>query len=264
MAKTWMYTLNNWTDEELIDLLPENLECSKHVCGSEVGEQGTPHLQGRITFRKTYTFNMWKKLNPRLSVRKARYVECNYERKEGNVLIDFDNREQGKRSDLDAGCDIIKRGGSMREVADSVPGTFVRYHKGFMALKCQLIVPRNEVPTVTVFYGKTGSGKSRAARVATDADRYVWFPQMGKWFDGYVGQSDIIMEEFRGQLPLGMLLSLLDRYDCKVEYKGGIMEFAATNIVITSPIHPREWYEKCCNEDIWKQLDRRITEIIEC
>lgn len=261
MSKTWMYTLNNYTEEEIDQL--KDMECSKHVCGAEVAPTtGTPHLQGRITFRKSWTLNMWKKFNTRLSVRKAYYVDCNYERKEGNIIIDFDDREQGRRSDLETACDIIKKGGTMKEVAEEVPGTYVRYHKGFMALKAQLIVPRNTVPTVTVFYGKTGKGKTRMAKAIAGENAYTWFPQMGKWFDGYTGQENVIMDEFRGQLALGQLLNMLDRYDCKVEYKGGIIEFCATNIVITSPKHPKDWYIYCGEDDVWAQLNRRITDIV--
>ena len=61
--------------------------------------------------------------------------------------------------------------------------------------------------------------------------------------DGYAGEKSVLFEDFRGQLPFGMLLSLLDRYDCKVQHKGGMCELAATHIVMTSPLHPQEWYK---------------------
>eukprot|EP00959_Pyramimonas_sp_CCMP1952_P383736 8041931-Pyramimonas_sp.AAC.2 len=37
----------------------------------------------------------------------------------------------------------------------------------------------------------------------------------------------VIKEEFRGQLPFSMLMRLLDRYDCRVEFKGGSAQFIA-------------------------------------
>lgn len=135
VSKTWMYTLNNWTDTELEQL--RNLKnVNKHVCGSEVGcVTETPHLQGRVTFNKEWTFNMWKKFNPRLSVRSAKYVECDYERKEGNVVIDIDNRKKkGSRTDLDEIYERLDEGATITEVAREYPSQFIRYHKGIEKL----------------------------------------------------------------------------------------------------------------------------------
>lgn len=131
VSKTWMYTLNNWTEEELEQL--KGLEdVNKHVCGSEVGEEkGTPHLQGRITFKKEYTFSLWKKLNKRLSVRVAKYVDCDYERKEGNILIDIDNRKKkGDRTDMTDIYEKLDEGATVTDIAREYPGQFIRYHRG--------------------------------------------------------------------------------------------------------------------------------------
>jgi hypothetical protein len=61
-----------------------------------------------------------------------------------------------------------------------------------------------------------------------------------------------------------MLLSLLDRYCCKVQYKGGAIEFAAMQIAITSPIHPKDWYWSLQEGDKYDQLARRISEMVHC
>ena len=52
-AKSWCFTLNNWTEEEyssIVLLLEEH--CCLYVCGKEIGEEcGTPHLQGYLVFK---------------------------------------------------------------------------------------------------------------------------------------------------------------------------------------------------------------------
>lgn len=51
-ALRWCFTLNNYTKDELCSIcsiVPEF--CSKCVIGDEVGESGTPHLQGFIRFK---------------------------------------------------------------------------------------------------------------------------------------------------------------------------------------------------------------------
>lgn len=263
-SKTWMYTLNNYTDEEIESI--KDLSCSRHLCGKEVAPTtGTPHLQGRITFKTAKRLFGVKKLIKRANWRPALYANCDYEAKDGDIIIDINNKEQGRRTDLETVADDIKKNLSIREIAENNPVQYIRYNKGIMALRGALIKPRNEIPNVTVLWGSTGSGKSRMARekVSSDGGHYVWMPQCGQWFDGYCGEKNVIFEEYRGQLPLGMLLMLTDRYDCKVQYKGGMIEFAATNIIFTSPKHPRNWYHQLDDEDTWKQLCRRLVTVTE-
>jgi len=46
-AKAWCFTLNNWTENEYEFLSSAFLTAGmKYIIGKEIGEQGTPHLQG--------------------------------------------------------------------------------------------------------------------------------------------------------------------------------------------------------------------------
>lgn len=143
---------------------------------------------------------------------------------------------------------------------------FVRHFRGFEALQSRLAKRRKTVPRVVVLHGPTGTGKSHTARAELEEagygedQLYIWHPQQASWFDGYEGQPAVIFEEFRGQLPFGALLSLLDKYDCRVQRKGSSTQFAAEVIYITSPVKPSEWYENLTTvEGRLDQLERRIT-----
>lgn len=257
--KTWKFTEFDMSKRQFY----ENLDVNVIVFGEETcPETKRLHLQGHVSFKRTYRLTALKKLS-NAHWEPAKCEDFNYELKGENIYKRDERKKKGQRTDLEHISELVVGGATIREIASTYPGQFIRYGNGIKHLMAVMVEPRNSPPVVTVIYGSTGTGKSRAARdIFKDKNYYVWTPQRGKWFDGYYGQDYVIMEEFRGQLPLGFLLTLLDRYECPVETKGGMTEFNARNIIITSPSHPRQWYDKCDKEDTWKQLERRISEII--
>lgn len=66
LVKMWVFTLNNYTDNDLT-LIKEWLteeRCSYAIVGKEIGEQGTQHLQGFIHLKKRQLFTTMKKFLP--------------------------------------------------------------------------------------------------------------------------------------------------------------------------------------------------------
>ena len=260
----FVFTVNNPLDDWAVALW-ESGECKYLVGGHEVAPTtGTPHIQGYCELARPLTRKQILELLPKAYIARRHGTQeqaIGYCKKDGDITELGQPSVPGARGDLESLCAMVRAGKRPREIAQLAPAGFAKFSKHINSLRCALLEPRNTPPKVTVLYGPTGSGKSRQARAITDT-AYVWGPEQGRWFDGYFGESDVIFEEFRGQLPFGMLLRLLDRYDCKVELKGGMMEFCATNIVLTSPVHPKEWYTCLDADDKYDQLARRITEII--
>ncbi len=262
--RSFVFTINNWTDQQYQSLFLFNYKYV--VIGKEVGESGTPHLQGYIELKNQLSFISIKKKLPTAHIEQRQgspKQASDYCKKDGDFFEDGELSHQGKRTDIDTVIELVKDGNNDKDIAVLQPATYFKFHKHIKEYRNAILTPRNEVPEVLVLWGETGTGKSKLARdlcFADGEDPYIWGPENDKWWDGYSGQKYIIMEEFRGQLKLGYMLRLLDRYDMKVEYKGGMCEFCGTYIVITSPKHPENWFTTAENDSI-EQLLRRITKI---
>ena len=62
----------------------------------------------------------------------------------------------------------------MKNLAQSFPGVYVRYHQGFEALAFELEGAKPKRPPFNVWiYGPTGTGKTREAFARADSDVYI-------------------------------------------------------------------------------------------
>lgn len=263
-SRAFTFTLNNYVEEdfELLEdvFLNENVD---YLCyGKEVGESGTPHLQGYIKFKNPRSFKSVVKKHHRWHLEKAikpplankRYCE-----KQGD-FTEFGNspKGKGKRSDIDIVKEMVKEGKPMSEICDEV--TSYQGLKFAETLKKYKEIKRTWKPNVYWFWGASGTGKTRRA--------YEMFPDAwesgrdGKWWEGYDGHENIILDDFRADFcKFHELLRILDRYPYRIETKGSSRQLLARNIVITSPYRPSEIYRNKTQEDIY-QLIRRI-DIVE-
>ncbi len=82
----WFLTWNNYTTEDVERLIMFcNEFCSKYDFGEEIGESGTPHLQGQITLKRKRRLTFMKKLDCRIHWEKTKsvYHAIDYTKKEG-------------------------------------------------------------------------------------------------------------------------------------------------------------------------------------
>jgi len=174
--------------------------------------------------------------------------------------------QQGKRSDLADMYAKIKGGAKLQEIADEFPASYMRYWRSVGHIK-QLpvaeIQERTQELTVALFIGKPGTGKTRAAyQFAKDTEQQIWAcpVRAGKtlWFDGLNGQPIVLLDDFSGTIELTQLLRLLDRYPVPVEVKGGHIYWCPTTIIVTTNVHPRDWYDYSKRTSSMQALKRRF------
>ena len=118
---------------------------------------------------------------------------------------------------------------------------------------------------VLFLYGTTGCGKTFSMHKVLTAAGIPYYkkPPGNKWFDGYTGQSVMVLEEFRSCLNLSTFLGLTDINPPPLEIKGGYMPMRATHIICISNKSPDEQYENVtgpCKEAYF----RRITMTCDC
>ena len=87
----WCFTLNNWTELEYSSIVPIfRSNCKVLIIGAEIGDNGTPHLQGYCEFKtKVRPKSLF---NERIHWEKARgnkKQNLDYCSKEGKILISF-------------------------------------------------------------------------------------------------------------------------------------------------------------------------------
>lgn len=280
MSKTnrFALTINNYSPaHELLSKSDLSNSLKYWIFGREVGESGTPHLQGYVEFHNN------QKL--RITAAKSRLVGLGFpesihlEPAKGsgiqNVAYcskggDFWQggvapKGQGKRTDLDNVCDLINSGSSLSDIAEQYPAQVVKFGQGITRL-IQMKVERRFFKTeIYWLWGPTGSGKSR----------YAWDAAPGaymkcsshKWWDGYLGQETVILDDYRPckEMPFNLILNLFDRYPLSVEVKGGMMEFISKIIYVTSPFSPNQICENCewIGSEMRDQLLRRIDHTIQ-
>ena len=170
--------------------------------------------------------------------------------------------QQGKRTDLDEVAEKIKAGEATPEqILEDDPMAYHQYGRTLEKLhQLQLRKKvRNWMTEGIWYYGPTGSGKSRKAFEGFDPDTHYAYPyETNGWWDGYAGQETVIFDEFRGQLPLNVMLRLMDRYPMNVQQRGKEpFPLLAKKIIITSCMKPDEVYKDLASSDRLDQLYRR-------
>jgi hypothetical protein len=272
--RNWVLTLNNPAGEgasieehhaATLLLLSNEDKVAYSIFQIERGESGTLHAQGYIQFHHPQSLSgVRSTISPRghYEVRRGTHSQAKkYASKEDSRVhppeeFGEENDAQGARSDLLAIKEKLDVGTPMVEVAQEHFGSWVRYHKSFAKYISLIAPPRTWVTEALVFWGPSGTGKSkRACEMAGDSSYWLPKPNSGRAFwDGYVGQEVVVIDEFYGWLPFDFMLRLLDRYPLRVENKGSSVQFTSKRIIFTSNQCPVKWYRKGLGS-----LRRRLT-----
>lgn len=266
-AKNYVFTVNNY--EALLDpsIWPSCVYCHYQ---EEIGsETHTIHLQGFVCFSERRTMATVSALpgleGACLAVMKGSvesnviYCTKSETKLDGPYSWGEAPAGQGARSDLLNVAKDIKRGASLKRIAEDYPAQFIRYHSGFKALQCYTAPSRATDPmSITqclVIVGTGGTGKSQfARRLATmlsgdegaSGATYSLPEQKGSglYFDGYNGGDVLLMEEFNGSRMTPQFFNqLIDAGEFRIPVHGGSVQFNSRYVIITCNDHPNVWWK---------------------
>lgn len=225
------------------------IDCRYVTYGREVGESGTPHLQGVIVFKNPRQLSGVKLLIPRahLEVMKGTVDQAvDYAHKDGDVEEVGDRPLSQKRkgelekqrwSDAFASCKM----GKLDDVPDDIR---MRYYSTCKKIKADHATRPEEIDELSGewIYGPAGCGKSRRAR---DENPVFFDKPLTKWWDGYDNEEVVLLDDISTQHNhLGYFLKRwCDRYSFPAEIKGGSMQIRPLKFVITSQYSIEEIFQ---------------------
>lgn len=233
----------------------------------ERAPSGLPHLQGYLELKNRARFVTLKKRMPALEGAhwEARQGTCeearNYCMKVDTRIAGpwehgvFEPEAQRKDSKTKATEKLVKRvreGASDLELWEEHPGLMLIHNRNVgEARRAFAAVPkRAEMPSVFLFAGTAGSGKSRTAHTIASFLGSVYVvptaKSSGLYFDGYRGERSVIIDDMDGaRCTPGFFKQLCDRYPFTVPVHGrGNVEFNSPYIFITTNRAPRFWWAK--------------------
>lgn len=281
--RSYVFTLNNYTDDEVAKL--QSGDYTYIVFGKEVGESGTPHLQGFVHFENAKTMSAvhklagWKRSalkpaeKPLSAIDYCKKGEQSHgEWEEAGVkgqtyglnadVFERGDFKQGRRTELEEVYNKIKNGMSVDDVAWENPDVYERAHKSLSKLEDIRLrrMYRTEMTEGIWIYGATGTGKSEFAFSTFAEGKSYSYPYDNGWWDGYCCQPTVLIDEFRGQIPFNELLRMVDKHPNYYVRRRNRepMPFLSKKVIITSCLHPNEVFKNLNENDSLVQLYRRF------
>lgn len=242
-TRGYCFTLNNPQEGDEETLL--GLGYKYITFGREVGNNGTPHLQGYIHFAHPQRFTTVKRMVQRWHVEPRNGTiqqAITYCHKDGDYVergdIPLDPATSGKKggeANKQRWSNILQRAkdGDTEWIESNEPKVFLQFMPRLDALRLAKPPILDEL-TNEWWVGSTGTGKSKL----------LWelypdhFPKsLNKWWDGYTRTDVVAIEEWapKNEITGSFLKIWTDHYPFNGEIKGGtLMHLRPKKVIILS------------------------------
>ena len=263
-SRGWVFTLNNYAIEDIVVL--DQLDVKYMLYGKEIGESGTPHLQGMVYLHLQKTLKATKAfigINE-IHLEVMRHIEKSivYCKKDGQ-FTERGTAPKGQKEKGEAGANASKARWD-EALLNAKRGRFHLIDSQLQISQCRNLeyifnraLNARTLPDTTCrmlwLWGPTGTGKSRAARFVFPG---AYDKMCNKWWDGYIDQRVALIEDIdpsHAKLCHHMKI-WMDRYPFTAEVKGLVRSLRPEVIVVTSNYHPMSiWPDASDHEPILRR-----------
>jgi len=236
-------------------------------------EATTDHFQGYVEFHRPYGLSGVKSRvsgtahwEIRRGPQKRAIAYCT----KADTKVDGpweygEKASQGTRTDINELTEAVRGGASKRKLIEDYPLGVAKYGRYIDTVKEAFFKSEWRHVECILLIGKTRTGKTRWVYDNwRDEDFYVLPPIIRDlWFDGYMEQTHVLMDDFAGQgCFLTTLLRILGGYTIPLPKKGGFIYWKPTHIAVTTNVHPNRWYPWEGKRSQYDALAARFTKVM--
>lgn len=266
--RSWVFTINNYTEEDTDAVYALGLEAAYVSVGREVGKNGTPHYQGLVSFATLKSFSQIKDLLPRawLAVKSPRSTfdqAVKYTQKDGDFYEagerpkDLVEKGQQQRDFWSQQYELVRKR-KLSEMDPKVKALHLRNMMYAAELEEELELPKavklpgHRSEHHEWHYGVRGSGKSEFCE--RHPDTYAWDNWTEKEWCNYRGQEYVHMKDVDPSFKrIGFLKNLADVNPVSVFRKNKSNAIIRPKLLVSSNYHPSAWIRE---PDLSAVLDR--------
>lgn len=261
--RSWCITINNFSESDWFAIKNLFRKAEYGICGEEAGVMKmTPHLQAYVRLSSPLSLSAMKKSLPR-----AHLIVANGSDEENKIYCSKDGVNiyevgeisvgQGSRTDIKELTQKIRDGEiTLEDCMFDYPELYVRYSRSFEKMFAAAMKPRESPPEVHWRWGLAGTGKTRYC-IEKHPSHYI--KDGTPWWDNYLQEEAIIIDDFDNGIPYRTLLRLLDRNKFQGQVKGSYVQVNSPFIYITCEFPPDKYWSG--NE--LQQILRRLTSVLE-
>lgn len=245
------FTWNNYATHDTnwqanLDAQLKNIGANYYIYAREIGEKGTPHLQGYVQLNTRKYFNVLKQsLHPTIHitvVSGSSQDNINYCKKvDKNPVEHGELREIGRaRAKQERDWQLLlelAKCNKMFQIEQDDPRDYIIYYKTLRQIALDNLDSKALVRRCLWIHGKPGTGKSR---VAHNLFPNAYWKNVNKWWDGYRGEQTVVMDDFDTPVLFSYLKRWADRYKVIGEVKGSSVGLTYEQFIITSNFTPQQ------------------------
>jgi hypothetical protein len=284
-ARKYQITINNPSDKgynhETIGTNLRQLKPLIYYCLSDE-EAKTPHTHIYAVFNSVVRFSTIKQRFPEAHIESARgthaenraYIEksgiwendTKHGTKIAGTFEEWGELPPERQAALGGHEELladIKDGLSTSDIIEKNPTLILQTDRIERARLTLTRPPAWRDMAVEYWFGATGTGKTRTVMNAHDTNDIYRVADYKNPFDGYAGQSVLVLDEYRSNLNMPLLLNVLDGYplDLPARYSNKVAMYSRVYIISNMDLRKQYPYEQFRAIETWEAFLRRVPTI---